>query len=901
MQYSDYSLSLKTYPARRLYQNFTIGFMKKLLLICLLVLSLLQKGWASHITGGEMYYSLVSVNGNIYTYAVTLKLFQRCNSGRQFPDPAIISVFNKGNGARVTDISAPKSNNDLLQITDHGPCITNPPTVCFEVATYNFSVQLAADPNGYVLASQVNFRIAGINNLQPGYSNIGATYTAEIPGFGSINNGPDNESARFVGSDLVVICANNRFTYSFAAEDNDGDNLSYYFCSAYASTAAGGGGPGGGAGNGIPPNAPPYPVVPYGGIFSSNAPLGGAVQINPTTGLITGIAPPPGIYVVTVCVEEKRNGVVIATQRKDIQINVADCNIASAALDPAYSLCKESYSATILNQSNSPLIQTYNWELFGPANNLIYTSTDPAFNYTFPANGLYKLKLIINKNGQCSDSATTELKVFPGFKPDFTSTGICITKPTIFTDRTTSVFGTPESWNWNFGDPIAPNAGADTRNTQYTYPSLGDKQVRLIATDSRGCVDTVFKTITIIDKPPITLAFRDTLICINDQLPLQASGTGNFSWTPLLNITNPTSGTPIVSPPVTTTYYVKLDTEGCINTDSVKVNVVNFVTLSGMPDTTICQTDTIQLRINSDGLQYYWQPANQIINPRAKNPLAVTNALTDYRVRAVIGGCDAFETIRVITVPYPVVNAGPPQTICYNTTTQLNGSTDGSSWSWFPPTKVSDATILNPIARPTRTTDYILTAYDTKGCPKPSRDTIRITMLPKMNVFATDDTAVVVNQPLELIPTGAVRYQWVPSTYLLTAENGVIGIFPFPTEGIRYKLIGYSEEGCIDSSSFTVKVFKTNPSVFVPTAFTPNNDGLNDLLAPVAVGMKTIQYFSIFNRWGQPVFSTTINGKGWDGRINGVIQSTGTYVWAVKAVDFTGKAYFEKGVTTLIR
>jgi gliding motility-associated-like protein len=65
--------------------------------------------------------------------------------------------------------------------------------------------------------------------------------------------------------------------------------------------------------------------------------------------------------------------------------------------------------------------------------------------------------------------------------------------------------------------------------------------------------------------------------------------------------------------------------------------------------------------------------------------------------------------------------------------------------------------------------------------------------------------------------------------------------------------------------------------------------------------MTTIEYFRIYNRWGQLVFSTTINGKGWDGRINGKEQGTGVYVWVVKGTDFTGKVVAAKGTVTLIR
>ncbi|MEO7925000.1 MAG: PKD domain-containing protein [Chitinophagaceae bacterium] len=869
--------------------------MKRIFLGCILFFFVSTAARASHITGGEMYYTYVGFSNGMHQYNVTLKLFQRCNSGRQFPNPAIISIFDKTNNARVTDLIVSMTNSETISITDPDPCITNPPTVCYEVAYYSFNISLPPSTAGYVMASQVNYRIAGITNLAPGYNNVGATYTADIPGTTAAATGPQNNSAKFVGSDLVIVCANNNFNYSFAAADADNDNLYYTFCGAFASTATGGGGA-------IPTNPPPFPQVPYAyPDFNELAPLGADVQINQSTGMLSGIAPSQGIYVITVCVDEIRNGVVIARQRKDVQINIADCSIASASLQPEYLLCKDPV-ITLYNQSNSPLINSYDWELRDNANTLVATGNSSSFTYTFPSAGLYKIKLVINRNQPCSDSTISDIKVFPGFSPDFTSSGICVTKNTLFTDRSVSVYGTINSWNWDFGEPLTPLDVSINQHPVYAYPTAGTKDVRLIVTDTKGCRDTLVKQVTIINKPSLSVSFADTLICINDILPLQAFGTGNFTWSPAVNITNANSANPTVSPPITTKYYVDLADNGCTNRDSVNVRVVNFVTLQPMGDTIICKGDPIQLRVVSDGLQFSWTPASQLLNATVKNPVAVSNSLTDYQVTAVIGGCSATKTIRVTTVPYPTVYAGEDFEVCYRNTGQLNGTTDGSSWVWTPGIYLNNPSLLNPVTRTIQTTNYVLTAYDTKGCPKPGRDTVRVTVLPKMNVSAGNDTAVVVGQPLQLSASGGIAYTWFPPTHLSATDiPNPVALFSDPYPSVQYKLIAFSDEGCRDSAYLLVKVFKTGPTVFVPTGFTPNNDGKNDLLRPIAAGIKYIDYFNIYNRWGELLFSTQRNGHGWDGKIKGQPQSTGTYVWMVKATDYTGAAYFQKGVVTLIR
>jgi gliding motility-associated-like protein len=331
------------------------------------------------------------------------------------------------------------------------------------------------------------------------------------------------------------------------------------------------------------------------------------------------------------------------------------------------------------------------------------------------------------------------------------------------------------------------------------------------------------------------------------------------------------------------------------------VRVTDKVFLQAMNDTTICAGDPIQLKLKSDGFSYSWTN----ISPESAalpNPTTVTASTTIYEVTAFIGSCVAKDQVRVSTVPYPTVNAGRDTVICYSTRVQLAGISDGSSLTWSPAAGLSRSTISNPIATPKETTAYILTAHDTKGCPKPSSDTVLVTVLPPIKPFAGRDTAVVIGQPVQLNATGGIAYEWSPAT-ALSADDiaNPVAIYNSSSEGIEYKVRILNEAGCADSAYINVKVFATKPLIFVPNAFTPNGDGKNDKVRPIAAGMLRIDYFSIYNRWGQLVFSTQINGHGWDGTIGGQIQNTGVFTWAVKAIDYNGKPYFQKGIVTLIR
>lgn len=852
---------------------------------------------ADHITGGETYYTLISSTNGQFRYRVTVKLFMDCFSNRQLSNPGIIGIFNKATGARFTDVSVPLANQETLNLTDAGPCITNPPPVCYRVGYYDFEVTLPSSADGYVLSTQVNYRVNGISNLTSGYSNVGATYCGEIPGTNAHPDGPKNNSARFTGSDMVVVCANNSFSYSFAASDPDAnDELVYSFCDAYAGGSIGGGG------NATPPNPPPYNSVPYGNGFNGSMPLGDNVKINSTTGMITGIAPSEGTYVVTVCVQEIRDHKVIATQRKDLQIKLTSCNVAAASIPPAYMLCDNTQTINLVNFSNSPLINSYNWEITNAAGTPLFSSATPTVSYTFADTGTYQVKLVINRNGQCADSSTSLARVYPGFVPGFNFTGICVNKPTQFRDASTTVYGQVSEWFWDFGQSTDPSGKSFAQNPAYTYPSLGVKNVRLIVTNTKGCIDTLFKPVQIVDKPPIDLAFRDTLICTPDALQLKAAGNGIFNWTPNVSIINANTATPTVSPVSTIRYYVDLDDNGCLNRDSVLIRVVDHVTLQVMDDTTICQGDAIQLHLSSDGLRYEWTPAQQILNPFVAFPTATTPFSTLYKVTAYIGSCSALGDVLVTTVPYPRVAAGPDIMICHDAAVRLNGSTDGKTVIWSPAGSLSNAAILNPVANPRSTTNYILAAYDTRGCPKAGRDSVLVTVLPDIIAYAGRDTAAVVGQPLQLKASGGVRYNWIPGEGLSAVDiPNPIAIHYTPSSSIDYKVMVYNEADCVDSAFLQIKVFKTRPSIFVPTAFSPNGDRNNDVFRFIAAGMQNIEYFNVYNRWGQMVYSSSTGITGWDGTVGGKAQAAGIYVWSVKAVDYTGAVYTQKGTVTLVR
>lgn len=870
--------------------------MKKNIAIFLILCCFYLSSFGRHIAGGEIYYEYLGPGSTPGTsqYKITLRLFRDCqSSGAQLDATANIAIFDKLGNTPV--IGSPFTVNldhiSVVQKSGSIPCIINAPIVCYQAGYYFLTVTLPDNRDGYWVSYQRCCRVDNISNLAIAVG-TGTTYLGSIAGSNDLAGG-HNSSPQFNLRDTALVCQNRNFKLDFGATDPDGDQLTYEFCEAYN---------GGTEGSPVVPNPPPppYEVVPYGGGYGPFSPLGPGVTINANTGIISGLAPSAGSYVIAVCISEWRNGKVINTHRKDFILKIADCDFVAALLPLSATYCDD-FVTGFENLTPSSLIYAWHWD-FGVGGTLSDTSNQPTPTYTYSDTGIYTVKLVVNPGDPCTDSSTMKLGVYPGFFPDFNSSGICFNKPTQFSDQTTTRYGIVNAWRWDFGESSVSNDTSRIKNPIYIYPSLGTKSVQLIVGSSKGCVDTISKDVLIIDKPPINLPFRDTVICDVDTLSIPVTGSGVFTWTPVSNILFANTANPIVFPKTTTWYKVDLDDNGCKNQDSVRVRVVGSVKLTARNDTTICGGDPVQLGAVSDGLRFLWTPHATLSDPTIINPIASPPTTTTYQLTASIGSCSIRDNVTITVVPYPTVDAGPDLTTCYRTPIQLNGSVIASDFFWKPQGSLSNSKILNPVASPSTTTKYILTATDTLGCPKPSYDSVIVTVRPKVNAFAGRDTAVVTGQSLQLNASGGDNYFWSPS-YGLNDVNKADPVAKYNGEvdSVRYKVFVTDASGCLDSASVLVKIFRTNPQIFVPTGFTPNGDGRNDILRPIAVGIQRIDYFRVYNRWGQLVFSTTINGYGWDGKIGGKNQATGTFVWLVKAVDYTGKIIYQKGTTTLIR
>ena len=826
-------------------------------------------------------------------YRITLKLYRDCNAPSEslLDDTAHITIYQTATNKLVFPHSIPRDHIDVVSLSSPDPCIDSPPAICYQIGYYIFEIELDDIPKGYVVSYQRCCRLEDILNVNNS-GDAGVTYTTNIPGTADVSTGPINSTPVFNTSDTVIICANNYFTYDFGATDSENDQLEFKFVEAFDGATK----------DWFIPDtakAPPYKPVLYNPGFSAQFPLGRNVKLDPLTGVISGVAPELGIYVLSVAVIEKRDGKIINIHRKDLHLKISNCSTAKAKLNPEYISCN-GLSFTFQNLSNSPLIKTYTWD-FDTSSVIDVPSYDPNPTYEYKKEGIYVVQFITNKDKRCSDTAYATVKTFPGFKPNFKWDKRCAGVAFPFTDQTESKYNI-NMLNWYFEDTTKLYVAANNDPLpRYTFNTQGEYKVKLVVGSEVGCLDSLTQQVVVDNKPYLKIS-GDTVMCTQDiKLKLNADGdAGSWKWTGDNIVGSPTVQNPLVSPTVRTQYKVTLtQAPGCVSSASVFVDVRSIVSLHAGDDTTICLGDSILLSPISDGLSYAWSPASTIVNPTSKQTWARPTETTRYAVLAKIGKeCQANDGFVVTTVPYPSANAGKDTLICFGKQMQLHAS-GGLQYLWYPSNTLDDKTVQDPTASPILTTDYVVGVYDNKGCPKPAYDTVRVRVIPPVKAFAGNDTSVVIGQPLQLNAQGGQLFQWTPPDFL--SNDGISNPIARLNNDIKFTVKVSTPEGCFAYDEVNVKVYKTTPEIFVPTAFTPNGDGLNDNLVPIPVGIVSIEYFKVYNRYGELVFSTSSIGKGWNGVYRGREQGNESFVWQVLGKDYLGKPFYKKGQSTLIR
>ena len=341
---------------------------------------------------------------------------------------------------------------------------------------------------------------------------------------------------------------------------------------------------------------------------------------------------------------------------------------------------------------------------------------------------------------------------------------------------------------------------------------------------------------------------------------------------------------------------------GC--NDTLYATLVDSLQLKAIagPDQLSCNKQPVSIgNISKPGLVYSWSPSTGLSNPEIANPMAGPEATTSYTLTTSHdgGGCVTTDTVvvRASIIDSSLFLSGSAMYCSDSGDSSILSVRPTKSIQWFSDNMgmiEADKTSYHV----TQTGSYYAVLQNEDGCIISTREQPILIDDPIPGINYPVQYAVI-EKPLDLEarPIG-INALWNPRS-LLNSPESYRPIFTGSADQL-YTIDLKSKAGCLTVDTQLVKTIE-KVEIFVPTAFTPNGDGVNDLLRPALLGVKKFHYFKIFNQWGQQIFESNSVKQGWNGMFKGVAQSAQVVVWLVEGVGVDDKTYQKKGSTALLR
>lgn len=535
-------------------------------------------------------------------------------------------------------------------------------------------------------------------------------------------------------------------------------------------------------------------------------------------------------------------------------------------------------------------------------------------NHRYLTAGIYTPSLVLKDNEGCQ--ATSQLAqplIVDSLRADFSylPTGICAGGQVQFTSASRSFsgtrLGTPMQYQWSINrNNLTP--GSDS-TLAHAFAGEGNYTVRLQVQTAYGCSASATKTLTV--QPPLQVsASGPTSLCIGDSATFTASSVGaNVQYRWYLPGRNVITGntTPRLAMLQTGSFTGWLAASNSACTDSVSF----AYTVHGLPQVTIapstpriCLGDTLALTVNSNA-SLQWNPSSTLV-PTTNGARVWPTADTRYRVQAVSQqGCTHADSVVVQVVQPFSIQVSPDVPICTGASATLT-ATGATAYQWSPAVGLSQPNSANTIATPTATTRYTLTGSDAFGCFTDTASVL-VTVNPLPQITNIADKEVQGGESIEVLATANlpnVQWVWNPGNYLSCANcpNPTIR----PLHDIAYTVTATTTAGCKASVSFEVKVLCSKERIYIPNAFTPNGDGLNDRFTLLGGGATMVRYLRITDRWGNTIFERKMVPFGslqasWDGNYpNGLVAPSGNYLFVAELECGSGETFrFDGGVRLL--
>jgi len=485
----------------------------------------------------------------------------------------------------------------------------------------------------------------------------------------------------------------------------------------------------------------------------------------------------------------------------------------------------------------------------------------------------------------------------------------------VYTNSSTIALGTLQ-YNWDLGDGTTSSA----TDINHSYAQPGTYQVKLFVTSDKGCKDSIFFAVNVFDSPVAGFTTYAPEQCFTHN-QFDFSNTSSLSSGNLFYQWDMGDGNIFTSRDVTHsytqpgTYFVKLrllTDKGCSDSSSFNVivypsPVAGFTVNNAQQCFTNHQFNLTNTTVISGGpVQYLWTLGDGTV----ANTTDVTHMYTkpgDYVVKMLAStdkGCADSSTIPVKIFPF--ANADfTVQPVCVNLDLPLvnrtiNNTAASLNYLWDFGNGQSSA-LRNPVySYPAAGIYKIKLTVNTNQCQQTltSKEINVVIDEPVKGItYPVEDAVINFPEPLQARQIGS-SVKWSPATNLdfrFSYNPKFTGMFP-QLYTIELKTL----TGCITVDTQMVKTHK-KIEIYVPTSFTPDNNGVNDYLRPILMGFKSVRYFRVYNRWGKMLYQMQSDKPGWDGTINGARQETQTVVWMIEAEDVDGKIHKRQGTTVLLR
>jgi gliding motility-associated-like protein len=465
-------------------------------------------------------------------------------------------------------------------------------------------------------------------------------------------------------------------------------------------------------------------------------------------------------------------------------------------------------------------------------------------------------------------------------------------------------------WNWTFsgGTP----ATSSTQNPSVTFNQAGPIVATLVVTDANNCTATA--------SAPVTVAIlNDTIaaqipFCENDEIELNPAGIdpgATYTWSadpadPDLEANNPN---PTVSPNVATTYSVSIALGGCTLTYAALVTPLEASTLVLPSDTVLCAATPLTVTATGNASTFEWSESPTFSDIFA-NTATVSITPKPNGIYYVRGNganeCAALDSIRINDASVNIEAEPGDRDICRGEETELVVTNldplDQLTYDWTPDLP----SVANPTVSPTTNTTYQVKVTNQFGCSDE-------TMAFNVNVIDISVTATTSRDTLCPGQTATLTatvtgngsnytYDWSPATTLSGGDTATP--VAAPEADTEYTVTVTSNGLCPVEASVPIFFMATQclePYIFVPQAFTPNNDDNNDFFIVRGADIKEL-HFIVWDRWGEKVYETKDpNALGWDGTYNGKELTPDAYAWYLTATCGNGQVYTNKGNVTLLK